>query len=243
MGDPELSVIAPAYREEGTIHQSLTRMLAALEALGTSFEILVVSDGNTDRTVEEARSVADPRIDVIHYEHQRGKGFALRHGFSHCRGDLVAFIDADLDLHPDGIGRLIELMHQLGADAAIGSKLHPDSNVVYPPFRRFQSTVFRTLSRILFNLDVRDTQTGLKVFRREVLEAVMPEVATEGFTFDLDLLVLAHDAGFSIVEGPVELDFQFSSTTGGRAVVNMLREMLRIAARHRARRRTQRVRC
>jgi hypothetical protein len=82
--------------------------------------------------------------------------------------------------------------------------------------------------RALFTLNVSDTQTGLKLFRREVLEICLPHVTSNGFAFDLELLVLANDAGFNIVEGPVQLEFNFSTTTGAHAVIDMLRELLRL---------------
>ena len=88
--------------------------------------------------------------------------------------------------------------------------------------------------RARFRLDVSDTQTGLKVFRREVLEAVMPILESDGFALDLELLVFANDDGFRIVEGPIELDYGFASTTGARAVVDVLREMRHVGRRRKA---------
>jgi glycosyltransferase involved in cell wall biosynthesis len=230
-GVETLSVLVPAYNEARYVHESLTRLVAVLDDIGLPYEVVVVSDGSTDDTVAEARRSDAAAVRVFEYTPNRGKGHATRYAWERCSGRYVAFIDADLDLHPEGIRSLLALIREGGADAAIGSKIHPDSNVVYPKLRRFQSHVFRAIVRARFRLDVSDTQTGLKVFRREVLDAVMPELESDGYALDLELLVFANDAGYRVVEGPIDLDYGFSSTTGSRAVFDMLREMHRVARR------------
>lgn len=240
-GAETLSVLVPAYNEARHVHEALTRLLSVLDSIGLPYEVLLVSDGSTDDTVAQARRVDAPGINVLSYAQRRGKGHAIRYAWERCTGRYVAFLDADLDLHPEGVRSLLALVRDGGADAAVGSKTHPGSHVVYPRMRRFQSRVFRAIVRARFRLDVSDTQTGLKVFRREVLEAVMPVLESDGFALDLELLVFANDDGFQIVEGPVDLDFGFSSTTGARAVVDVLREMNRVAARRRTLRRSGQV--
>ncbi len=231
-----LSVVVPAYQEEATIVETLHRIQSVLDGMNTPYEIIVVSDGNTDKTAERAGEMASQHLRVLHYERNRGKGYALRHGAAAATGDLVAFIDGDLDIHPEGIVRFAELIEREGVDAVVASKTHSDSMVTYPLFRRVQSGVFRLLVRTFFSLDVSDTQTGLKLFRREVLASCLPHVTSDGFAFDLELLVLANDAGFRVIEGPVQLDFNFSSTTGPKAVVDVLREMV-LLERNRVRQR------
>lgn len=233
-GHPHLSVITPAYREGPRIYQSLRVLLTSLEGLGRSFEVLVVSDGNEDETVSEANRHSDVR--VIHYARQRGKGYALRHGVEHSSGEIVVFIDADMELHPDGIAGLVERI-EAGADVAVGSKRDPQSNVDYPFLRRVQSRVYQQLIRVLFRLDVSDTQTGLKAFRGPLLREVAPKLRSDGFAFDLELLVALNDRGATIVEGPVTLDYSFETTTGVGAVVDVLRDTGRIFLRRRRARR------
>jgi glycosyltransferase involved in cell wall biosynthesis len=232
-----LSVIVPAFQEGPSIYKALHHLLGALDELRLDYEVIVVVDGHVDDTADEARRVGSRRVRVVEYPDNRGKGHALRHGFTFARGANVAFIDADMELHPSGVGRLLEIMDDSGLDAVVGSKVHPESNVYYPRFRRFQSQVFRLLVRAMFRLDVADTQTGLKAFRRELLDDVMPHVRSDGFAFDLELLALASDAGWRIGEGPVELDYQFETTTGVRAVLNVMRETAQIRGRRRALRR------
>lgn len=235
-----LSVLVPAYGEGTTIYGALGELMATLDALPHPHEVIVVSDGSTDDTAAEARRLGSPNITVLEYEQNRGKGYALRHGFAASRGSHIAFIDADMELHPRGVERLLRILRERQADAVVGSKIHPESKVFYPSFRRLQSRVYRVLVRRLFSLDIADTQTGLKVFRRAPLAEVMPTLRSDGFAFDLELLVEINDAGYSVVEGPVELDYRFKTTTGWSAVVDVLADTFALALRRYAGRRQSR---
>src|SRR5229473_2719476 len=125
----QLSVIVPAYREGKRIHDNLIRLLDELNKLDATYEVVVVSDGNTDATVREARRVKSSRVRVFHYPMNVGKGFALSLGVAQCVGTLVTFIDADMELDPANISVFIDLMESSNCDAVIGSKRHPDSKV------------------------------------------------------------------------------------------------------------------
>src|SRR5216683_7786888 len=170
----ELSVVVPAFREGKRIHDNLVRLIGELDKLGVAYEVVVVSDGNTDTTVSEARRVPSQAIRVFHYPMNVGKGFALSCGVDQSTGSLVTFIDADMELDPATIGGFIEIMKASDCEAVIGSKRHPQSKVAYPRFRRLQSAIYQLLVKVLFNLNVRDTQTGLKLFRWQVLREVLP---------------------------------------------------------------------
>lgn len=219
----DLSVVVPAYREGPRIYDNLRHLLAELDQLHVSYEVLVVSDGNTDATAAEAERVDSPNVTVLQYAVNRGKGYALAHGVRHSKGELVTFIDADMELHPREIKRFIDLMQEKNLDIVIGSKRHPDSRVAYPAFRRLQSAAYQLLIRLLFHLDVRDTQTGLKLFRRQVLLEVVPRLAVKQFAFDLELLVVARRLGYRrIAEAPIQLQYQFESTIRPSAVYQIL---------------------
>jgi glycosyltransferase involved in cell wall biosynthesis len=210
---PELSVVVPAYCEGARIHDNLKKLLAELDLLDIPYEVIVVSDGNHDNTVAEAERVRSPSVRVLAYPINMGKGYALGYGVRHTMGELITFIDADMELNPREIRNFIGLMKRGGYDIVVGSKRHPGSRVHYPALRRFQSAAYQLLIRVLFSLQVRDTQTGLKLFRREVLLNVVPLLAVKRFAFDLELLVVAHHLGYqSIAEAPIQLDFQFESS-------------------------------
>lgn len=209
----ELSVVVPAFREGPRIHDNLARLVRELDTLGIAYEVIVVSDGNTDGTATEARRVRSPAVKVFHYPMNVGKGFALSFGVAQSSGPLVTFIDADMELDPATIRSFIDLMRESECDAVIGSKRHPESEVSYPRFRRFQSSVYHLVVLLLFSLGLRDTQTGLKLFRREVLEEAIPLLAIKKFAFDLELLVVARFLGHrQILEAPIRLDYQFTTT-------------------------------
>lgn len=219
----ELSVIVPAYREGPRIHDNLRRLVAELDLLNVTYDVVVVSDGNTDATVREAQRLDSPAVRVLHYPMNIGKGFALSLGVDQSIGKLVTFIDADMELDPANIRGFIDLMETSGCDAVIGSKRHPESKVAYPKFRRLQSFAYQMLVRILFNLNVRDTQTGLKLFRRQVLAEAIPLLAIKRFAFDLELLVVANSLGYrDIREAPISLDYQFESSVNMRAAWRVL---------------------
>jgi glycosyltransferase involved in cell wall biosynthesis len=219
----ELSVVVPAYREGKRIYANLTRLLGELEKLGVTYEVVLVSDGNTDATVREALRVQSPAVRVFHYPMNIGKGFALSCGVDQSAGALVTFIDADMELDPANIRGFIELMEANDCDAVIGSKRHPLSKVAYPKLRRLQSAIYQLAVRLLFNLDVRDTQTGLKLFRRQVLHEALPLLAIKKFAFDLELLVVARQLGYrKILEAPISLDYQFETTVNLGSALRVL---------------------
>src|SRR5438067_786608 len=219
----KLSVIVPAYREARHIQDNLGKLLRELDGLGRAYEVIVVSDGNTDETAREAERVVSAHIKVIEYNRNMGKGYALRCGVAHSSGELVTFIDADMELDPRYIKGFIALMESFDCDAVVGSKRHPMSNVQYPRSRRFQSLVYQLLIRALFRVKVRDTQTGLKLFRRQVLEEVVPLLAIKRFAFDLELLVVARQLGYKkVMEAPVHLSYKFESTANLRATWHVL---------------------
>ena len=205
---PLFSVILPAYNESAAIGESIRATAQALA--GFDYEVIVVDDGSTDDTLTQARQTQgnNPSVQIVHYQPNRGKGYALKQGFVRAAGELVAFLDADRDLDPCQVLTLWEVMKREHADVVIGSKLHPESKLNYPPLRRFFSWSYFRLVHFLFGLPIHDTQTGIKLFRRPVLEQVFPHLQIEGFAFDLELLVGAHLFGYSIVEAPVEVDFQ-----------------------------------
>jgi dolichol-phosphate mannosyltransferase len=224
----QLSVVIPAYNEGQVIMSTLA---AASEALSDfDFELVVVDDGSRDEThslVQQA-AAGNPRIVALRYDLNRGKGHALRFGFTQASGARVAFLDADLDLHPRLLRELMKVMDATRADIVIGSKLHPASTVDYPKRRRVLSLGYYYLTRLMFGLPVLDTQTGIKLFRREVLANVLPQVTIEGYAFDLQLLVMAHRRGYRLESAPVALTFQRSrlQRIGWRVVWQIWRDTL-----------------
>jgi glycosyltransferase involved in cell wall biosynthesis len=215
--------------EAESLKESGKRLISVLEDSSIDFELIYVNDGSPDNSQEIAQSIAsnDGRVRVVSYYPNRGKGAALLEGFKHTNAGIVAFFDGDLDIHPNCLPHMFDLVRHENCDVVIGSKTHKDSTVVYPTIRRFQSIVFRGLVSLLFKIQVTDTQTGAKVFRREVLEVTLPHVTTNGFAHDLELMVRIHKLKIKLKEVPVTINFQFSSsvsvTTGLRALQDIWR--------------------
>jgi len=196
--------VLPAYRLGDTIAANVRRVLTALESI-EDVEVIVVDDGSEDGTQEALAPVtaADVRVSVVTHTHNRGKGEALVSGWEASQGALVVFLDADLDLPPEQIPRLVELLDT--ADVVVGTKRQAMDAGNYPRFRTVLSRIYSSSTSRLFGLPVDETQTGLKLFRREVLDRVIPDMRIMGYAFDLELLVRAHRLGHSIIEAPVEL--------------------------------------
>ena len=222
----DLSIVVPAYSEERTIEEALCKLHNEMSKTGLTFEIILVVDGRVDKTAEIAVSLNMTSLKIISYEQNQGKGYALRTGTAETSGLVTAFFDGDLDIDASCLFGLYRRLHESGADVVVGSKVHPDSVVSYPLFRRFQSRVMRLLVRTLFSLDIGDTQTGIKVFRTSRLQEAINEVQTTGFSFDVDLLVRMHDQGCNIVEGPIVLAYQFASTTSLKSSLVVLSDLL-----------------
>lgn len=206
--DREISLIVPIYNEENKVEKNLKLLEEELERYFRNWEIIVVSDGSTDRTYEQALKQVSPHLKVFHYPDNQGKGFALKYGFSQCRGNFVGFIDGDMELHPKDIKAFLDLMDIYNADAIIGSKRHPRSEVDYPWTRRILSLIYQIFIRVTLKLNVRDTQVGLKLFRRQLLEDTLPLVLIKKYAFDVELLTVASHLGYrKIVEAPIKLEY------------------------------------
>lgn len=230
-----VSVIIPAYQEGSGIADALRRLLDVLDGTDRTFEILVVSDGSTDDTADKVRSVHRPEISVVEYSPNRGKGYALALGVQQTQYPLVLFMDGDLDLDPVVIPGYLDLIESGEVDGVVGSKVHPDSVVTYPWSRRLLSRVFRMLTRLAVGLDLGDTQTGLKAFRRDVMADVAGRCDSQGFAFDLELLSRLNDRGATIVEAPIVLDYDFTSTVKFSASMAALRDLYLVGRRRRRR--------
>lgn len=228
-----ISIIIPCLNEAKTVRQTLAETAKAIGAtFGDSYEILVVDDGSTDGTSAVVESAAQSlaHVHLTRMPKNAGKGNAERTAFERARGDLVCFLDGDFDIHPVHIAPFIRILQEDHVSGVIGSKRHPDSRIDYPWQRRILSAGYEMFVRALFGLRIRDTQAGIKVFKREVLDEVLPLGLVKRYAFDAELLVLAHRKGFRIVEAPIQMDSwdQIGSGVKLREVVRMFVDTLGI---------------
>lgn len=213
-----LSVIVPAYKQERTIVKDLLNIEQALKQIRYDYELICVVDGKVDKTFEKAQKISSPKIKIVGYEQNHGKGFAVRYGMVRAKGELIAFIDSGMDINPKAISMLLEHMLWYDSDIIVGSIRHSASKVIGYPFKRkIYSIGYHLLTRYLFGLKITDSQRGIKIFKREVLEKVLPRLVVKQFAFDIEILSVAHRLGFKkIHDGPVEMDarrFKYSSIT------------------------------
>jgi len=211
-----LSVIIPAYRQEKTIIKDLKNIQSVLEQNRYDYEIICVVDGKVDKTYSRAKTIKSSQISVVGYEKNHGKGYAVRYGMARSKGDLVAFIDSGMDINPNAISMLLEHMKWYGSDIIVGSIRHSASKVIgYPLKRKILSIGYHFLTRFLFGLRITDSQRGIKIFKREVLDKVLPRLLIKTFAFDIEMLSVANCLGYKkIHDGPVEMDarkFKYSS--------------------------------
>jgi len=201
----ELSIIMPAFNEGLHIHENILKVCHELRAI--NYEILVVDDGSTDNTYHESKRAAEDGfpVNIVRMDMNCGKGAALFRGFEGTCGRLIAFLDSDLEIPALYIQELLTAMQATKADVVAGVK-DPILNH-FPLPRQFMSTVYRATVGFLFGLNITDTQTGIKLFKREVLEATVPRLRVSRFAFDIELLIAASRFGYHIVEYPVEVAY------------------------------------
>ena len=205
-----LSVIVPAYNEGNWILNNLQEISRTIESFAPNYEIIAVNDGSVDNTWEQMQlaAIEDEHIRVNNLHSNAGKGRALCMGTAMATGHLIAFCDADLDLHPRQLERFMKTMDTEQCDAVIGSKMHPDSCVEYPWYRYIVSWGYYWLLMILFRLNVKDTQTGLKLFRADVIKPVMEQILVKRFAFDIEVLAILNSRRYRIISVPITIVFQ-----------------------------------
>ena len=230
-----LSVIVPAFREERRVGQTVATLKRELATVGPpgSVEIVVVDDGSGDATAARARDAGADQ--VVSFARNRGKGAAVRAGVEVATGATVAFTDADLAYPPAQLTQLLEKI-EAGWDAVIGDRHHSDTLTLkgQSSVRSFGSRVVNVATHVLLRGNYRDTQCGLKAFRRDVAQVVFGAGTIDGFAFDIELLHLIEVFGLSLAEVPVQVVNTDTSTVRAiRDGVGVGRDIILIRRRSR----------
>ncbi len=199
-----ISVIVPAYNEEKRIQNMLNQYGDYFFNGRHDCEIVVICDGH-DSTAEIVRQMAEKyaRIRLFEFASRLGKGGAIIEGFKKSNGEVVGFVDADEAVHPHQFEKLLNQLKNY--DCAIASRRTAGSQILVrqPLKREVVSKIFNMLVNGLFGLKIKDTQCGAKVFKKEVIERVVPRLRSTGFEFDVELLWRIKNEGFSIKEVPI----------------------------------------
>jgi len=228
--DPKLfSLIIPVYKQEKTIKQDIEDVLAVLSSTQRNFEIIPVIDGELDKSLLEVKKIKDPRVRPVGYPTNHGKGYAVRYGFSVARGDTIGFKDGGPDLKALALPVMLAQFEFQKADIVLGSKRHPGSRGSYPAARRILSWGYQKFTKLLFGLDVTDTQVGMKIYKRKVLEDVLPRLLVKKFAFDIEILAVSYHLGYrKIYEAPVEINlFTGKSSISIRSIMPVIMNMLK----------------
>lgn len=221
-----LSVVIPAYNEEARIERTLARTVEYLDATEwRPYEVLVVSDGSTDRTEALVRAFAEahPQVQLLAYQPNRGKGHAVRYGILRAQGEWVLFSDADLATPIEELEKLAPHLKR-GYDVAIGSRPLRESQLVVrqPFYREWAGRAFNKVVQLLAVRGIHDTQCGFKLFTHESAQAIFSLCRLDGFSFDFEALYYARRLGYTIAEVPIRWMHQEGSK------VRMLRDGLRM---------------
>lgn len=207
-----ISFIIPTFHQEKTILKDIKKLSKSLEQLGIKYEILIVADGLLSKVEKVVKKSTNKFVKVIGYEKNHGKGYAVKYGMLMAKGEVIGFIDAGLDLDPAEIPMMLDIMEWNKADIVVGSKLHPDSKVNYPPLRIILSWGYRALTHLLFGFKVRDSQVGLKLFRKKVAKDIFKRILVKRFAFDVETLAVAYSLGYDkIYEAPIKIKFRWNT--------------------------------
>jgi len=204
--EPSYSIVIPAYNESGRLAATLDRVLGYVRAQGWAAEVIVVNDGSNDSTAEIIRTFAakDPSVRLIENPGNRGKGYSVRNGMLHSKGQIVLFSDADLSSPMEEASKLFRAL-EAGADVAIGSRwLRAETQTQRQPLhRQIFGRIFNLLLRLTLGLKFKDTQCGFKAFKQPAVRAIFPHQKIERWGFDPEVLFLARKSGFKVTEVPV----------------------------------------
>ncbi len=206
----KLSVVIPMYCESAIVSETVVTLDAYLHATyGDDYELIFCDDGSKDDTyaIVESMLEAHPQVKLVGYPENRGKGYAVRTGMLAAQGDFILFTDCDLAFGCEIIDRIFQFhLQHPEADAVIGSRvLEKDGLAGYSLFRKILSRCYIHTVNLLAGTHFRDTQTGIKGFSRTLVQQIFPQCEIDRFAFDLEILILSSQMGYTILEFPVKV--------------------------------------
>jgi glycosyltransferase involved in cell wall biosynthesis len=230
-----LSIIIPVFNQQEKISHSIKRIKQAVEPYFTNYELIVVNDGSTDDTLAILKDIVSSdqqqqqHIRILSYTPNRGKGYAVRHGILQSHGDVVMFLDGDLDISPNLIKEYVEKLDV--SDLVIASKRHPESNVTVPVSRMIMSRAFNLIVNLATGIHQTDTQAGLKVGKGEIMRTIFRNIDVKRYAFDVELFAIASILQVRIKEMPVimKIERKFNA----KEIVNMFIDLTRIWYKYR----------
>ncbi|MAG47627.1 glucosyl transferase [archaeon] len=205
----KLSIVIPAYNEEKRIQETLDSYIDFFQKVyKKDFEIIIVLNGCTDNTLFIVKKYAKKHDFIIYRDFKEAikKGGAVIEGFKIAKGDYIGFVDADNSTLPNDFNDLAIKMKESNFDVVVASRWLKDSIVEtkQPLLKRIGSRGFNLLVNLLFNLHIKDSQCGAKIFKRNVVKEIIPEIGIANWAFDVNLLFSAKRKGYNIIEIPTK---------------------------------------
>jgi len=207
----DLSIVIPALNESKKIGRDVEEAATFLGGNGFSGEIIVVDDGSKDKTAEVAKNINIPstiKRNVIRYEHHRGKGYAIRTGIKQTTGEYVMFADSGCCVPYEDVLRGLKLLKNGDCDIAHGSRKMRGCHIekTQSLYRRFCSKMFHwfVIHYMKVPAEFTDTQCGFKIYKGDVARHLYGECITEGFIFDIEIILRAQKEGYHIQEFPID---------------------------------------
>lgn len=198
----QASVIIPAYNEEKRITPFLQMILDSLRQRD-GVEVIIVNDGSTDKTLEVINKIANGNkcTKIVSYEHNRGKGWAVKQGVHAAQGEKILFVDADGSIPPSEIPKMLEKLEEY--DVVVGDRTSPASKIKQTMMRKAVGIAFNSYVRILFQDDVSDHLCGFKGFKKSVGKELFKELKTTGWVFDVELFHIMRKRNYSLYKLPI----------------------------------------
>jgi glycosyltransferase involved in cell wall biosynthesis len=228
----DLTIIIPSYQKQSIIRQSLEEKIQILEELGINSELIVVVDGDIDKTFQTIKDFENSSkkvtVKILKHQLNRGKGAAIKTGINQASGDYIGFIDADLDIDSEIISRLYLSIVESELSMVFSNKYNNQSSRITTFGRKIASLIFASIIKLLFNFKTWDTQTGAKIFSRNFAKIILKESKISGFAFDVEIFKLARDYKLKILDIPVHIRTISASTLNIKNQFKTIYEILKL---------------
>lgn len=225
----KVSIVIPFYNEEKIIKNTVDRLVEYMENHFSDYEVIFSNDGSTDKSEEILKACEHPKVKIVGYEQNHGKGYAVRYGMAHTDGDVCIFTDSDLAYGTDVLSRITDVFEKQNPDLVIGSRnLDKDGYENYTFIRKLASKTYIKLLCLVAGFRYSDSQCGIKGFRGEIARKIFAECETDGFAFDQEVLIKADRMNANVVEMPVKV------ITHNESKVHVVRDTFRMLKELRA---------
>lgn len=205
----KISIIVPFFNEEVILKKKANEIHAYFKKNFSNFEVIFVDDGSTDSSKSIVTSVIKEvnNLHIISYKQNKGRGFALTQGFKKASGDIIGYLDCDLEIK---LKYIIPAVNQLNKyDIVIASKFLPKSKIETPFIRKISSIVYNQIVKVILNSRVSDHQAGFKFFNKQIIKSILPNIRERGWLWDVEVLYMAQKNNYTIYEIPISIRYGY----------------------------------